>query len=62
MVAKSVWNLVKTAGSEWMEDKAPRLGAALAYYAIFSIGPLLIELSEIFASARVTSSPSISGL
>lgn len=27
---------------EFGEDKAPRLGAALAYYAIFSIGPLLL--------------------
>lgn len=27
---------------EFMEDKAPRLGAALAYYTIFSIGPLLL--------------------
>jgi membrane protein len=27
-----------------MEDKAPRLGAALAYYAAFSIAPLLILL------------------
>ena len=27
---------------EFGEDKAPRLGAALAYYTIFSIGPLLL--------------------
>ena len=27
---------------EFLEDKAPRLGAALAYYTIFSIGPLLL--------------------
>lgn len=27
---------------EFHEDKAPRLGAALAYYTIFSIGPLLL--------------------
>jgi uncharacterized BrkB/YihY/UPF0761 family membrane protein len=25
-----------------MEDKAPRLGAALAYYTVFSVAPLLI--------------------
>jgi membrane protein len=25
-----------------MEDKAPRLGAALAYYSVFSIGPLVL--------------------
>ena len=27
---------------EFGEDKVPRLGAALAYYTIFSIGPLLL--------------------
>jgi len=30
------------AAKEWSEDKAPRLGAALAYYTIFSIAPLLV--------------------
>jgi membrane protein len=34
--------IVFEAGSEWVNDKAPRLGAALAYYAIFSIAPLLV--------------------
>jgi len=28
--------------SEWSEDKGPRLGAALAYYAVFSIPPIMI--------------------
>jgi membrane protein len=28
--------------SDWSEDKAPRLGAALAYYTVFSLAPLLI--------------------
>jgi membrane protein len=37
-----VWTLLKEAVSEWSEDKAPRLGAALAYYTIFSVAPLLI--------------------
>src|SRR5690242_6597317 len=32
---------IKQTFSEWMEDKVPRLGAALAYYAVFSIPPLL---------------------
>ena len=34
--------LFKETFSNWMDDKAPRLGAALAYYTIFSIAPLLI--------------------
>ena len=33
--------LLKETFSDWTEDKAPRLGAALAYYAVFSITPLL---------------------
>ena len=28
------------AGKEWVDDKASRLGAAVAYYTIFSIAPL----------------------
>ncbi|HEX2062334.1 MAG TPA: YhjD/YihY/BrkB family envelope integrity protein, partial [Thermoanaerobaculia bacterium] len=28
--------------TEFGEDKVPRLGAALAYYTIFSVGPLLL--------------------
>ena len=34
--------LFKETFKEFGEDKAPRLGAALAYYTIFSIGPLLL--------------------
>jgi len=37
-----LWGLFKDAGSSWMEDKAPRLGAALAYYTAFSLAPLLV--------------------
>jgi membrane protein len=28
--------------AEWSEDKVPRLGAALAYYTVFSLAPLLL--------------------
>ena len=34
--------LFKETAKEFNEDKAPRLGAALAYYTIFSVGPLLL--------------------
>ena len=34
--------LLKDTFNEWNEDKAPRLGAALAYYSIFSIAPLVM--------------------
>lgn len=39
---KKYWHVVKEAGTDFMEDKALRLAAALAYYAIFSLGPLLV--------------------
>ena len=38
----NAWSLIRETFSEWSEDGAPRLGAALAYYSIFSLGPLLI--------------------
>jgi membrane protein len=34
--------LLKTAVAEWSQDNATRLAAALAYYAVFSVAPLLI--------------------
>lgn len=34
--------LLKETFSEFMEDKAMRLSAALAYYSVFSLGPLLV--------------------
>src|SRR5262245_40031249 len=37
-----IWSLFRQTISEWSEDGAPRLGAALAYYSVFSIGPLLL--------------------
>ena len=37
-------HLLKETYSEWIDDKAPRLGAALAYYTVFSLAPLLIIL------------------
>jgi membrane protein len=35
-------SLLKQTFWKWSEDKAPRLGAALAYYAVFSIPPLVL--------------------
>ena len=36
------FKLVKESVSAWVDDYAPSMGAALAYYTIFSIAPLLI--------------------
>jgi membrane protein len=38
----SLWGILKQTVREWNEDHVPRLGAALAYYAIFSIAPLAL--------------------
>jgi membrane protein len=40
--ASSFKDLVKETFSEWSKDKASRLAAALSYYTIFSVAPLLI--------------------
>ena len=42
MNSKSIFGLLKQTASEWIEDKAPMLGAAIAYYTVFSLAPLLI--------------------
>ena len=42
MSVKSVWELLKQSASSWNEINAPRLGAALAYYTLLSIAPLLV--------------------
>jgi len=41
------WALIKETFSEWSNDKAPRLGAALSYYTIFSLAPLLVLVISI---------------
>jgi membrane protein len=40
--ARSLWSLTKESASQWSDDYAPSMGAALAYYTIFSIAPLLV--------------------
>ncbi len=42
MKYKSAFGLLKQTANEWLEDQAPMLGAALAYYTVFSLAPLLM--------------------
>src|SRR5438128_2160881 len=42
MNPKAIFELFRDAFKDWNEDKAARLGASLAYYTIFSLGPLLV--------------------
>ncbi|ARV59631.1 ribonuclease BN [Nostocales cyanobacterium HT-58-2] len=39
---KAIWELFQETFNEWSNDKVSRLAAALSYYTIFSIAPLLI--------------------
>jgi membrane protein len=42
MKARDLVQLLKDSVSAWSEDKASRLAAALSYYTVFSIAPLLV--------------------
>ena len=39
---KQGWQLTKSATQAWSDDYAPSMGAALSYYTLFSIAPLLL--------------------
>jgi membrane protein len=43
----AVYGLFKQTAEEWIGDKAPQLGAALAYYTVFSLAPLILILLAI---------------
>ena len=45
---KGVVALIKNTAREWMEDKCPQLGAALAYFTVFSLAPLVVVLLGVF--------------
>jgi membrane protein len=36
------WQIIMAAGNAWMDDYAPSMGAALSYYTLFSLAPLLV--------------------
>jgi len=38
----SIWPAAKDAGTQWLAHKDARTGAALSYYSVFSIGPLIL--------------------
>src|SRR3982751_3314725 len=44
---KNAFSLLKQTAIEWLDDKAPQLGAALAYYTVFSLAPLVLVLLAI---------------
>lgn len=42
MNVSNAYGLLKETFAEWSEDKAPQLGAALAFYSVISLAPLLV--------------------
>jgi membrane protein len=47
---KEVISLFREAAGYWVDDKAPRLGASLAYYTMLSIAPMLVVAVAVAAS------------
>ena len=37
-----IWSLAKDTAKDWLDDDAPTLAAALAYYALLSLAPMLV--------------------
>ena len=42
-----IWKVFNTAVDQWFVHRSARLGAALAYYSVFSMGPLLLIVISI---------------
>src|SRR5205814_4356708 len=42
MTSKRLIQLLKLSFSRWNQHKAPKLGAALAYYTVLSLAPLMV--------------------
>ena len=42
-----MWNVLSTAYNNWSRHRSARLGAALAYYSVFSLGPILLIVISI---------------
>ena len=50
-VGRGLWGALKAAVSQWLAHKDAKAGAAIAYYSIFSIGPLIVVAISIAALA-----------
>jgi membrane protein len=49
LTPRVVWSLLAETVFEWSEDRAPRLGAALAFYTVFALAPGLIVIIALAA-------------
>lgn len=50
MSIRTIWLLLKVTFSQWRQDQASLMAAALAYYTVFSLAPLLIIVIAIAGS------------
>jgi len=41
-LARASWHMLRDTVSSWLDDYAPSMGAALAFYTLFSLAPLLL--------------------
>lgn len=48
--ARQIWEVTKKSGEEWVDDKCMKLAAALSYYTVFSLAPLLVIVIGIAAA------------
>ncbi len=55
-----LWAISKAALHAWIEDRAPSMGAALAYYTLFSITPLLLVDVRVLDHLVVTANAVVS--
>ena len=46
---KRTIKLLAQTGNEWIEDKAPQLGASIAFYTVFSLAPLILLVMSVFS-------------
>ncbi len=44
---QELWTLVQRAAVAWLDDYAPSMGAALSYYTLFSLAPLLLIVMSV---------------
>src|SRR5215212_3081242 len=48
-IGPGLWSALKAAASDWSAHKSAKAGAAIAYYSIFSLGPLIVVVISIAA-------------
>jgi membrane protein len=42
MRVKALWGIVRQASEAWLDDRAPRIGAAIAFFTALSLAPILV--------------------